>query len=132
MGTPDPLSTSGLASVVGCREITPRIERFAARSGAAVAQAGMVLVSGGARGCDSAAEGGAHRAGGQAIRILAQGLGSSRSALGVLQLSACPPSEPFSTSNAMERNALIYAASERSLVVQSRFREGGTCARGHS
>jgi hypothetical protein len=45
---------------------------------------------------------------------------------GVTVLSVCNPEEGFSTAAAMERNALIYAAASRSLVVESRFREGGT------
>lgn len=126
MGPLDVLSHRPFASVVGCRDISPRVERFAYGSGQAIAHREAVLLSGGARGCDSAAERGCVRGGGYAVRIVAHGLRLNRETSSVLQLSVCPPLETFSTANAMERNTLIYAGSDRTLVVQSRFREGGT------
>lgn len=41
-------------------------------------------------------------------------------------LSICPPGETFSRARAMERNALIYAAGEATVIGQSKFRRGGT------
>jgi predicted Rossmann fold nucleotide-binding protein DprA/Smf involved in DNA uptake len=41
-------------------------------------------------------------------------------------LSLLPAGEPFSAASAMERNRLLYAASASSVVVDVRFREGGT------
>ena len=40
--------------------------------------------------------------------------------------SVCEPYEEFSRGTAMERNALIYASSESSVVIHARLREGGT------
>lgn len=44
----------------------------------------------------------------------------------VMRLSMCPPEMGFSTAAAMERNALIYAGGEATLVAASNFRQGGT------
>ncbi|HWD40516.1 MAG TPA: DNA-processing protein DprA [Fimbriimonas sp.] len=114
------------ACVVGSREVSRGVWSFASGAGRAVARAKMILVSGGAKGCDTAAEQGALRAGGSVIRILPYGLGGQRPLERRLLLSVCPPNEPFSTASAMERNALLYASADRSLVASCRFGEGGT------
>jgi predicted Rossmann fold nucleotide-binding protein DprA/Smf involved in DNA uptake len=41
-------------------------------------------------------------------------------------LSVAGPGELFSSALAMERNALIYAASSHTVIGQARFKEGGT------
>ena len=46
--------------------------------------------------------------------------------LRVLQLSVCAPFEAFSRAVAMERNVLVYAFGEATVVVHARLREGGT------
>ncbi len=123
----DPARLGGrAASVVGSRKVSGRVASFAYRAGEACARQGSVLVSGGALGCDSLAETGAKRQGGECVRILAQGLGDRAGQDALTMVSVCAPDEEFSSAAAMERNALIYAMSERALVVQSRFREGGT------
>ncbi|MCU0316028.1 MAG: hypothetical protein MUC92_05505 [Fimbriimonadaceae bacterium] len=47
-------------------------------------------------------------------------------AQGVVALSLCCPTSGFSTSQAMERNSLIYALSQVTFVIEPRFRQGGT------
>jgi hypothetical protein len=51
---------------------------------------------------------------------------SNGSGAEIVRLSLCPPEMGFSTAAAMERNALLYAGGEASLVVASNFRTGGT------
>jgi predicted Rossmann fold nucleotide-binding protein DprA/Smf involved in DNA uptake len=98
---------------------------FAREAGEEAVSLGYGVVSGGAEGCDRAGTAGAGLAGGVTVTVLPCGLGWSRPSEG-LDLSVCAPDEPFSTANAMERNALIYAASEAAVVAHSRFRAGGT------
>jgi predicted Rossmann fold nucleotide-binding protein DprA/Smf involved in DNA uptake len=91
-------------------------------------RAGRTLVSGGAVGTDSVAVdaalscGGAHRC----IEVLPFGLDQAEPRDGVCQLSVCEPWAGFTTGQAMERNALIYALGRRALVVRPRWRRGGT------
>lgn len=116
----------GTLSVVGSRVIEDAIRRFAAEVGAEARRLGLGIVSGGALGCDLSAELGAQKAGGHVLEILPFGVRHRKhfSADGVI--SVCGPDEPFCTANAMERNALIYAASPFAVVCHARFRQGGT------
>jgi predicted Rossmann fold nucleotide-binding protein DprA/Smf involved in DNA uptake len=109
--------------IVGSRRVSSPLLAFAAQTARAALDLGYHVISGGAAGCDSAA---AQAATGQVVEILPYGLHHHRSPLPALTL--CAPSEPFSASSAMERNALIYAASQQVVVVHTRFREGGTWA----
>lgn len=112
---------------VGSRHLDTPSSKFAQEVGAEVARLGHGLVSGGAVGADSLSAEAALRAGGKVMRILPCGLRQSRPVEGAcLDVSVCPPHEPFSTGLAMERNLLIYATGEVSVVVHSRLREGGT------
>jgi len=113
-----------LVGVVGSRVIAPEVEAFAQRVGAEIARLGASVVSGGAVGCDRAAAGLGGAAGG--VRLLPMGTELAPPDPTQWDLSACAPDEPFSRAAAMERNALIYAASESTVVVHARFREGGT------
>jgi len=119
------------AAIVGSRRPTDAGREFALRAGRAVASGfsvagGFSLVSGGAIGCDRAAELGCRSAAGRALIITPHGLLQEQRPHGATLLSVCCPKEPFSTANAMERNALIYAITERCLVVESRLGNGGT------
>lgn len=115
-------------SVVGSRQVPLEGRKYSREAGRAVARAGGVLVSGGASGCDSEAASGALSEGGSVVEILPYGFGAGRieAIPGKCFLSVAPWNAGFSAALAMERNALIYAASERSLVAAVRFREGGT------
>jgi len=77
------------------------------------------VVSGGAEGCDVAAE----RASGFPVSILPFGLNFARSDHACFSVIA--PSEPFGTINAMERNALIFAFGARAVVGHCELGSGG-------
>lgn len=111
---------------VGSREISPDIAQFMAGVGEQAGRLGRGIVSGGAAGCDSAAEEAALRFGAPVLRILPHGMRFRPEEDGAIQLSLAAPSEPFSRPLAMERNALIYAAAQVTVVGQVRLRSGGT------
>jgi len=81
-------------------------------------------------GVDRLAAGAFEQAGGpgRAVEVLPCGLDSHTPAAGVARLSPWAPEAPFATGQAMARNALLYAASPVTVVVQPRFRAGGTWA----
>ena len=108
-------------TVVGSRDASPDSRRFAARIAEEAVRLRYEVASGGARGCDAAAS---KSAAPHAIELLPYGLDRFHSAC--CGLSLCAPDEEFSTPNAMERNALLYALAEAAVVVHSRFKKGGT------
>lgn len=96
---------------------------------------GHMIVSGGAKGCDSIAEETALDAGGAAIAYLSDSMlrklrnaktlqAVQRGAL--LLLSVAKPDAGFHTGIAMMRNRYIYAQSEATLIVKSDYNKGGT------
>ncbi len=109
-------------AIVGSRHISRPVAGFARRAAEAVVESGGIVVSGAAQGVDRAAAGGAETS---LIEILPHGLDFQSPRPGVV-LSVAAPNEEFSTGLAMERNSLIYASSELSLVVALRLKEGGT------
>lgn len=115
-------------SVVGSRHLDPRARCLARAAGVLAMSEGWSLVSGGAVGADSAAALAALAAGGagRVLEVLPFGLAVSEPRLGAGQVSLSAPDEPFSTGRAMERNALVYAASSWTVVAHARFRQGGT------
>lgn len=122
------------STIVGRRDLCRAGRQFARQAAVAVADARGVIVSGGAIGADREAAAGAaawSRSEGAdvpLIEVVPMGLSRwDRPVRGAL-LSAAAPEEGFSTALAMERNALLYAMSERSLVVGARLREGGAWA----
>jgi len=114
-----------MIGIVGSRHIDPSIHQFAMGIGAEAVRLGYAIVSGAAAGCDNAGAAGALSAGGHAVEILPHGIDqySRKDRCGI---SVCSPDEIFSTAAAMERNALIYAASECTVIAHARFKEGGT------
>ncbi|MGV3617574.1 MAG: DNA-processing protein DprA [Fimbriimonas sp.] len=114
-----------LVGVVGSRQVGAAEAAFAEAVGTEAVRGGFGLVSGGAAGCDSFGARGASAAGGPVLRLLPCGLDRSRDE-GAGDLALAAPGEPFSSALAMERNALIYAAAEGTVVVHARFRQGGT------
>lgn len=107
--------------VVGSRRVSPEVGAFAREVGGEVRRLGAQVVSGGAVGCDTFAAEGA----GGGVRLLPCGFDLVPPNEG-MDLSVCAPGEEFSTANAMERNALIYAAAEATVIVHARLRQGGT------
>lgn len=130
------LEREGLA-VVGSRNADDALRDYAAGVGGLAAAAGVVLVSGGARGIDEAATGGALAAGGTAVSVLGEGLEpralrrENRNAIAegrLLLLSPYDPNAAFNAGNAMQRNKLMYALSDAALVVCCDAGRGGTWA----
>lgn len=122
-------------AVAGSRNILAQTREAAERTGRATAKAGYVLVSGGARGVDTEAQRAAWQAAGGVIlvpavpaaRLLEDAQTRAAMAEGrVLILCDTPPDEPFSAAKALERNHIIYALGEASLVVASRCERGGS------
>jgi predicted Rossmann fold nucleotide-binding protein DprA/Smf involved in DNA uptake len=128
------LRGGGLA-IVGSRDVDAAGEAFAREAAEHCAQAGMPVVSGGARGVDQIAMLSALENGGAALGVLADSLlrrsvaRDARDALAdkrLLLISPCHPDAGFNVGNAMGRNKLIYALADYALVVSSDYRKGGT------
>ena len=128
------LETGGLA-VVGSRHVDDALIEYTMDVGHLAARAGRTIVSGGAKGIDQAAMRGALEAGGKVSGVLADSLEKTamnrenRNLLMDGQLVLISPYDPsagFNVGNAMQRNKLIYALADASLVVSSDFNKGGT------
>lgn len=130
------LETGGLA-VVGSRHVDDSLIDYTMSIGRLSAKAGKTLVSGGAKGIDQAAMRGALEAGGRVSGVLGDSLEKTvmnrehRNLLidgQLVLISPYDPSAGFNVGNAMQRNKLIYALADASLVVSSDFNKGGTWA----
>ncbi len=113
-------------AVVGSRKLSSSDWRFASEVGRQAVLLGYTVVSGGAEGADrSAIAGAASVDPRRALEIWPRGIdrGPLRSRN---TLSTCEPLAEFSASQAMERNALIYASAAATVIIRARFREGGT------
>jgi len=128
------LETGGLA-VVGSRHVDDALIDYTMAVGRLAARVGRTLVSGGAKGIDQAAMRGALEAGGKVCGVLADSLEKTamnrehRNLLLDGQLVLVSPYDPsarFNVGNAMQRNKLIYALADVSLVASSDFNKGGT------
>lgn len=130
------LETGGLA-VVGSRHVDDDLIEYTMDVGRLAARAGRTIVSGGAKGIDQSAMRGALEAGGRVCGVLADSL--ERTAMNresrnllldgqLVLISPYDPSAGFNVGNAMQRNKLIYALADASLVVSSDFNKGGTWA----
>lgn len=128
------LDFGGIA-VVGSRHVDESLIDYTMAVGRLAARARRTLVSGGARGIDQAAMRGALEAGGKVSGVLADSLEKttmSRENRNLLLdgqlvlISPYDPSAGFNVGNAMQRNKLIYALADASLVVSSDLNKGGT------
>jgi len=128
------LESGGLA-VVGSRHVDDSLIDYTMAVGRLAARAGRTLVSGGAKGIDQAAMRGALEAGGKVSGVLADSLDKTtmnrehRNLLldgQLVLISPYDPSAGFDVGNAMQRNKLIYALADASLVVSSDLNKGGT------
>jgi predicted Rossmann fold nucleotide-binding protein DprA/Smf involved in DNA uptake len=123
------LSPRRAVGIVGSRNPSLERSRFAREAAIQAVSRGYSVWSGGARGCDQAAEvalASSDRDPDFApVIVLPYGLSAASAKEQRVALSLCAPDETFSTPNAMERNRLIYAAVERCLVVDARYQEGG-------
>lgn len=130
------LDAGGLA-VVGSRHVDDSLVTYTTCVGRLAAEAGMTIISGGAKGVDQAAMRGALEAGGMVGGVLADSLEKTvlnreqRNLLLDGRLVLISPYDPgvgFNVGNAMQRNKLIYALADASLVVNADLRKGGTWA----
>jgi predicted Rossmann fold nucleotide-binding protein DprA/Smf involved in DNA uptake len=130
------LETGGLA-VVGSRHVDKALIDYTMNVGRLAARAGRTLISGGAEGIDQAAMDGALEAGGKVCGVLANRLEKTAEVSehhNLLQdgqlvlISPYDPSAGFNVGNAMQRNKLIYALADISLVVSAKLKKGGTWA----
>lgn len=130
------LETGGLA-VVGSRQVDAALTDYAFSIGQLTARVCRTLISGGAKGIDQSAMRGALDAGGRVVGVLADGL--ERVSLRrdirnwllqgqLVLISPYDPSAGFNIGNAMQRNKLMYALADASLVVASDLNKGGTWA----
>ncbi len=128
------LASGGLA-VVGSRHVDDSLIDYTMAVGRLAARAGRTVVSGGAKGIDQAAMRGALEAGGKVCGVLADSLErtamnrENRNMLLDGKLTLVSPYDPnagFNVGNAMQRNKLIYALADASLVVSSDRNKGGT------
>ena len=128
------LETGGLA-IVGSRHVDEELIEYTMAVGRLAAKAGRTIVSGGAKGIDQAAMRGALEAGGRVSGVLADSL--EKTAMNrehrnllldgqLVLISPFDPSAGFNVGNAMQRNKLIYALADVSLVVSSDLNKGGT------
>ena len=122
-------------AVTGSRDILPYTASLARRAGQMLASEGLTMVSGGARGVDTAAHKGTLELGGQLILVpakpvkqlmdspeLAEALKEER----LLILCDAPPDEHFSAQKAIARNHVIYALGKAALVIAAREGIGGS------
>lgn len=111
-----PIRTSRCFAIVGGRCVPDSDLSFAAQAANQARLLGYSVISGGAMGCDSAAD--------ACLTILPYGIQHHQSDLPAI--SPFSPSTPFTGQLAMRRKILIYAASEATLIVRARFKQGGT------
>lgn len=130
------LDAGGLA-MVGSRDVSEEALEFTRNIACACARDRLGVISGGAKGVDSAAMQGAGEAGGIVIGVLAADLlrasvnRHNRTGIQSGHLVLISPFNPeagFNAGNAMARNRFIYALADYALVVDSAQGEGGTWA----
>jgi DNA processing protein len=129
-------------AVVGSRRATPYGKRVAAGLGAGLALRGIEVVSGGARGIDTAAHVGALEAGGRSVAVLGSGLArpyptenealfarmaKSGTLLSEFPLEAGPLPEHFP-----RRNRLISGLSAAVVVVEATAKSGSLLTAAHA
>ena len=122
-------------AVAGSREIAPATNDMAARLGAMLAEEGITMVCGGARGVDRAAQDALLDADGSLILVPAvsaeQACAREKEAAALqtgrlLLLSETLPDAPFSAARALARNHTIYALGKNAIVVAARNGVGGS------
>ncbi len=115
-----------MISLAGSRDLKPENEAFAVRVGREAARQGYVLVSGNARGADTAAQTAALEVGGGVISVLAGSLEAVSPEKNTLYLAEEQFNAPFSAARALSRNRIIHALGEKTFVAQCALETGGT------
>lgn len=113
-------------SLVGSRDLNRENRDFAAAVGCHVARAGLVLVSGNARGADRTAQEACLAAGGRVISIVADEVSNKAVRPNILYLSEENFDAPFTAQRALSRNRCIHAIAQLVFVAQSQLGKGGT------
>ena len=124
-GNPALLQQPTLA-VVGSRKLRPENEAFARQAGRLAAEAGLVLVSGGAIGADQTAQNGCLEAGGSCIVFTPDRLDQQSIHPSILYVSADGYDLPFVNYRALARNQLIHCMGDQLLAAQCTYGSGGT------
>lgn len=128
------LEVGGLA-IIGSRDASESALEFTRDVASRCAKVGLAVVSGGARGVDTAAMQGATEAGGCCVGVLAADLLKTsvnrQNRIGLQEgrlvlVSPFYPEAGFNAGNAMGRNRFIYALADQALVIDSALRTGGT------
>ena len=112
-------------ALVGSRDLQPQNREFAREVGRQAARQGYTLVSGNARGADTAAQQACLEAGGSVISVVADRLESHREKPRVLYLAEEGYDMAFSAQRALSRNRVIHALGQKTFVAQSHL-SGGT------
>lgn len=113
-------------ALVGSRNLADNNRSFAEAVGAACAKQGYVLVSGHARGADSAAENACLQNGGQVISVVSDPLQNYPTQENILFLAEDGYDIPFAPYRALSRNRIIHALCEKTVVAQCSAQKGGT------
>ena len=129
-------------AIVGSRQATHYGKRHAQRLARQLAEAGLTIVSGLARGVDAAAHAGALEAGGRTLAVLGggvmriyppehEGLAARVAESGAL-MSETPPWQPPKSSSFPRRNRLITGVSLGVLVIEASERSGALISARHA
>jgi len=139
-GLPGPEDVT--AAVVGARNATDYGRRIAHTLAGDLARAGVTIVSGLARGVDTAAHEGALEAGGRTVAVLGSGLARPYPPenLGLLEriaesgavVSELPPEEPPRAHHFPQRNRILAALSRAVIVVEAGARSGALSTARHA
>jgi len=129
-GDPSSLNKRTVA-IVGTREPTRAGEKFGVALGHALGKKGVTVVSGYARGADSAGHKGALEAGGATAAIMPAGILRTVAVRGltiddgdICFVSQFPPNQEWARQGALARNRTICALSDAVFVIEPR-RDGG-------
>jgi len=136
------LTTGPGIALVGARAATSYGEHLAARFAHDLAEEGFVVISGGAYGIDAAAHRGALAAGGRTWALLAGGVdrlypaGNSSLLSSIIDSGAVISEAPCGTapmrSRFLQRNRLIAALAEATVVVEAAWRSGAINTASHA
>ena len=113
-------------AVIGSRQLQEENEAVAKAAGRLAAEEGFVLVSGGARGADIAAQRACLDAGGSCVIFAADSLEKQTPHERILYVSADGYDIPFSAGRALSRNRLIHTLGDKTIAVQCSNGKGGT------